>query len=74
MKGDIHSSNMRYSGMPCPKNLRRYGPDEGPSESPHVILITNCFKAAPLVAADIAVPIILAKPGLWLFSLIITQA
>ena len=36
MKGDIHSFNMRYSGMPCPKDLQRYGPGEGPCESPLV--------------------------------------
>ena len=33
MKGDIHSFNMRYSGMPCPKDLQRYGPGEGLCES-----------------------------------------
>ena len=41
MKGDIHSFNMRYSGMPCPKNLQRYGPGEGPSESPLVTLMKH---------------------------------
>ena len=34
MKGDFHGFNMRYSGMPCPKDLQRYGPGEGPCESP----------------------------------------
>ena len=36
MKGDIHSFNMRYSGMPCPKDLQRYGHGEGHCESPLV--------------------------------------
>ena len=34
MKEDIHSFNIGYSRMPCPKRLQRYGPGEGPFGSP----------------------------------------
>ena len=44
MKGDIHSFNMRYSGMPCPKDLQRYGPGEGPCESPLVLFIISSLQ------------------------------
>ena len=37
MKGYILSFNMGYSSLPYPKNLQRYGPGEGPSESPLVV-------------------------------------
>ena len=42
IKGDIHSFNMRYSGMSCPKDLQRYGPGEGPCESP-LVYVSPCY-------------------------------
>ena len=41
MKGNILSFYMVYSGMPCPKDLQRYGHGEGPSESPLVYTIQS---------------------------------
>ena len=78
MKGDIHSFNMRYSGMPCPKRLQKYDPSLTLNNSCLVVTTAETyaalFHAVENHSPSLAVPTVVVVPAFTISISVFTVA